>query len=831
MFEPTLPSVGLEDIAGALLRLQTFVRWMPGSVAMFDSDMRYLAYSERWRLDFGRGHDDLHWQSHYAVNPDLPPAWRDAHRRGLDGESLHSDGDRWETTDGRVCWIRWSVTPWRGTDGAIGGIMIEAEDVTRQRTVAAELRLWEQAFAHSTCAIAISDIETRRLRVVNDAFARERGYRPDELVGAPVAQLYPEDCLPQIAEAASRVDAQGHLVLETEHLRRDGSRFPVLADVTTVRGESGAPLLRLGFFTDLSQRRRVDEELEIAAATFDVQESIIITDSRLRIQRVNAAFTRITGYAPNEVIGRTPKLLQSGRHAPAFYADMWSRIAADGFWQGEIVNRRRDGALFSAWMTVSAIRDREGGVRHYIATTSDITAQRDAEARAARLATIDSMTELPNRRWLLERLAHTLADGSRASGFGALLLLDLDHFKHVNDALGLAGGDELLGAVALRLRRCTLPGELPARLSGDEFAVLVDDLGDDAEAAAQRALDCAERLRTAAAAARGARAARAPSCSASVGISVFGAGTTSAAGVLREAEIAMYRAKADGRDRTRLFAPEMQLAVERRHAVWSDLRVGLTRDELTLHFQIQLDRARRAVGAEALLRWAHPNRGLLAPGEFIAVAEESGLIRPLGRWVIEAACARLAAWSREPSLRGLRLAVNVSAPQFREDDFVDHVLHSIARHGVEPSRLKLEVTESMVMDDIAAAAHKLAALRTRGIAIALDDFGTGSSSLAYLTRLPLTELKIDRSFVTALPSSKSDAVVVQTIIAMAKGLGLDVIAEGIETETQLAYLESLDCDAFQGYLLGHPLEAAAFEQRARASLGATRDDAGVALPR
>jgi diguanylate cyclase (GGDEF)-like protein/PAS domain S-box-containing protein len=569
---------------------------------------------------------------------------------------------------------------------------------------------------------------------------------------------------------------------------------------------------RVYTYADITARTRDELELRIAAIAFESQEAIAITDADQTILRVNRAFSLITGYAIEEAIGRKPAdLLKSGRHGDAYYRAMWDALNHEGHWQGEIWNRRKSGAIFPEWLTITAVKDERGHTVNYVAAFSDTSQSKQAEAEIHALAFYDPLTELPNRRLLQDRLSHTLTTSERSRNFGAILLLDLDHFKELNDTKGHGYGDLLLIEVARRLRGGLRADDTVARLGGDEFVVILADLGTANDPAAIQAETIAEKLRA---------EINRPFAlnddeyhsSPSIGICLFHGQDVSVADLLKRADTAMYQAKRSGRNAIRFFDPATHAAMTERIALDSALRRALPDGQLRLYYQMQVDQQRRIIGAEALLRWQHPERNLVSPLQFIPLAEETGQIVAIGRWVLETACAQLRAWQADPATRALTLAVNVSARQFRQIDFVDQVLAVLAGAGVDPGLLKLELTESLVLDNVADTIAKMQALKTAGVRFSLDDFGTGYSSLAYLTRLPLDQVKIDQSFVGNIGIQASDQVIVQTIIGMADNLGLGVIAEGVETQAQLDFLLRHGCPAFQGYLFGEPVPLADFER-------------------
>ncbi|CAM5473482.1 Diguanylate cyclase OS=Rhodanobacter lindaniclasticus OX=75310 GN=B1991_07580 PE=4 SV=1 [Rhodanobacter lindaniclasticus] len=452
--------------------------------------------------------------------------------------------------------------------------------------------------------------------------------------------------------------------------------------------------------------------------------------------------------------------------------------------------------------------DAQGQVTHYVSTMVDLTSEREAHASVDHMTFFDPLTDLPNRHFLRNHLKHLLDE---AAGFRALLLLiDLDHFKRVNDLRGHAAGDHLLTLIAQRLRRLVEDDSVLARLGGGTFALVVPCEPSSRTERTVRARDCAERVREALREVFQLAGDAPVTITASIGWTELAAGHDTPESVLREAELAMYGAKAAGRDQVSRFEPEMLAELAQREGLVHDLRDAIAQGVMELDLQAQVDRRGRVVGAEALLRWTR--RGTpMSPTTFIPIAEESGLILPLGDWVLQRACELLLAWSGHPATQTLSLAINVSALQFAQPRFVDGVRHVLAATGADPSRLKLEITETTILEDLAEAAAKLTALRAQGIRISLDDFGTGYSSLTYLSRLPLDQLKIDQSFVACLPEDANGAMVAQTIIGMGRGLGLEVIAEGVETAAQRQFLMTQGCDVFQGYLIGRPMPPAEFE--------------------
>ncbi len=557
---------------------------------------------------------------------------------------------------------------------------------------------------------------------------------------------------------------------------------------------------------DITERKHAETELQIAASAFESHEGMLVTDENGAILRVNQAFTDITGYAEEEVLGRTPALLHSGRHDADFFRQMWDNIHRLGMWEGEIWNRRKTGGIYPEHLTITALRDTNGRVTNYVGIFSDITHHKEAEEQIRSLAFYDPLTNLPNRRLLMDRLRQALASSARSGRKGALLFIDLDNFKTLNDTLGHDVGDVLLQHVATRLVACVREGDTVARLGGDEFVVMLEDMSEQAIGAAAQTEAIGEKI-LASLNESYPLGTHAYHSTPSIGVTLFSGHEQSVDELLKQADIAMYQSKKAGRNTMRFFDPQMQASIAFRASLEADLRVALAERQFRLHYQPQVNHHGGVIGAEALIRWQHPVRGMVSPAEFIPLAEESGLILPIGHWVLETACACLKRWERLPYARNLQLAVNVSARQFHQGDFVDQVLQILQDSAINPDLLKLELTESLVLGDIEDTIRKMQALRKAGVRFSMDDFGTGYSSLSSIKKLPLDQLKIDQSFVRDITADVEDDVIVQTIIAMANNLGLEAIAEGVETEEQRRFLEKHGCPAFQGYLFSKPLPA------------------------
>jgi diguanylate cyclase (GGDEF)-like protein/PAS domain S-box-containing protein len=572
--------------------------------------------------------------------------------------------------------------------------------------------------------------------------------------------------------------------------------------------------------TDLQRQSaaldKTNAELRIAAAAFNAQEGMIVTDTKGVILSANRAFVSLTGYTMEELVGQTARLFRAHRRDAEFYQSMWNCIQSTGGWQGDMSLRTKSGEHCARWLTISAVKNEAGEVTNYIGSYYDISKLKHAEEKIRELAFFDQLTGLPNRVLLIDRVRQALNANTRNKSFGALLFIDLDNFKTLNDSLGHAVGDQLLKKVAQRISHCVRADDTVARFGGDEFVVLLASLGTQkAKAAALQAEAIGEKILSAFVETFQLDPYEYP-CTPSVGVTLFSPEDRNVDELLKRADLAMYDAKTAGRNGLRFFNPVMQTMISARAALESDLREDLKMGRLLLHYQPQVDHEGKLLGAEALARWPHAQRGMVSPSEFIPVAESAGLILPLGASMLKIACRQLARWSADPATEHLTVAINVSAMQMRQKNFVEQVRAIVEQTGADPHRLKIELTESTLVtnvDDVIAKMHKLKAI---GIGFSLDDFGTGYSSLSYLKRLPLDQLKIDRSFVKDVLVDPNDAAIAQMIIALSKSLGLSVIAEGVETDEQYTFLARYGQLNYQGYLFGRPLPPEDFEIFARA---------------
>ena len=602
----------------------------------------------------------------------------------------------------------------------------------------------------------------------------------------------------------------------------DGYRGLFETIKTPMRDHSGKLIGVVGIARDITERHKAEEERRITATAFEAQEGILISDANKRILKVNRAFSEITGFESAEAVGKPLEALLTDSGESMDRQLITDTVAGAGSWQGELRNRRKSGAVFSAWINITAVKDDRARITHYVLTMMDITARKEAEREIEQLAYFDTLTQLPNRRLLMHRLQEALTSTLQSRRKGALLFIDLDNFKILNDTIGHDVGDRLLCSVAQRLKSSVRLGDTLARFGGDEFAVMLENLSHSGDEAAAQAGEVGAKILVALNRPY-TIGKRVLHSTPSIGVTFFGDNLSSVDELVKQADIAMYQAKAAGRNALRFFDPDMQTALAARVNLEAELRLGIQRRQFALQYQPQVDAVHGIIGAEALLRWEHPERGTILPADFIPLAEETGLILPIGQWVLETACAQLKAWAGSAHSRDLYLGINVSARQFRQPAFVDQVDQALRNAGASAERLKLELTETVLLDDIDDTNKKMHALKRLGVGFCLDDFGTGYSSLSYLTRLPLDQIKIDRSFVHNLPDSSNDAIVVQTIITMARSLGLTAIAEGVETQAQKEFLERNGCPTWQGFLLGRPVCVADFDELLIAGVNATAD--------
>ncbi len=794
--------------------LSTFVQHVPAAVALVDRDMRYLLASQRWLSDFGIDLTQVIGRLHSDAFPDCTLPWTQAHQRALAGEVTRAEDDRLIRPDHSVQWLRWEFRPCNVIDGRIETIAIFFEDITQFKLDQEKLRTaeerWRYAIDSSELGLWDWHVPTSIVFFSNQ-WKTMLGYEPAD-VGSNVSEwesrVHPDDLQAVIADVTRMLTGEVAYYNNEHRVRcKDGSYKWILDRGKVIaRDDAGNPVRVIGTHTDLTAMKARNAEMQLHANLFmHSLEGIMICDADAAILAVNESFTEITGYAQSDVLGKRPSVLSSGRHEANFYRDMWRQVNAQGRWQGEVWNRRKNGTLFLEWLTINVDRADDGSVRHYYAIFSDITERRATEQRLMHLTHHDPLTDLPNRLVLRDRLQRALVEAQRHQTLLAVLYVDLDRFRNVNDSLGHLIGDQLLVEVAQRLAQTVGHGDTVSRHGGDEFTVLLPE--SDADAAAHMAQNLLEAL-SQPISIDGQQLVM----SASIGIATYSADGHDADSLLQASDVAMYRAKQDGGNLFRFHSAEMQSNVSKTLQTENALHRALRNSEFELFYQPQIEMASgRVVGCEALLRWHDPMLGMRSPMEFIPVAEESGLILPLGAWVMKTAAAQCKAWHDAGHTQFI-VAVNVSALQFRQRRFVEQVAQVLADSGLPAHALEIELTESAVADDPERAIALIQSLHDLGVRLSIDDFGTGYSSLSYLKRFNIHKLKIDQSFVRDLMTDSDSASIVQAVISMSANLGLIAIAEGVETAAQAAWLRQRGCNEAQGYLYARPMDIDAFER-------------------
>lgn len=703
------------------------------------------------------------------------------------------------------------LMPLRGTSGELSGYLLLARDVTELVQAEDAQRKLIQAVEQSPVSIIITDTKGV-IEYVNRRFSQVTGYSADEVLGQRMnfakSGSTPRDTYEDMwGTILAGREWSGELL----NRRKNGDLYWDYVRIMPVIGPDGSVTHFVSLQEDITRRRQDEETLRLWATVFENSgEGVMITDHENRIIHVNKAFTEISGYGAGEVIGKNPRMLGSGRHGDAFFEDMWNALTRTGHWQGEIWDRRKNGEVYPKWLGISAVRDPSGLPTHYVAIFSDISERKAAQDRIEHLAHHDPLTGLPNRVLLSDRFAQALAHADRTGARIAMLFLDLDRLKTINDSLGHAVGDKLLQTLVGRLLECVRETDTVSRQGGDEFVMLIADVPGPESVA-----DIAQKIL-----AHVGREFQVEGLtltgSFSIGISLYPDDGEDFETLLRKADTAMYHAKEAGRNTYRFFTEQMNVNALERLLMQNSMRQGLERGEFLLHYQPQIDLASGSVvGVEALLRWNRPGVGLMAPDRFIPVAEESGQIIALGEWVLHEACRQAQAW-QGAGLPPMRMAVNISALQLQRGNLLDTVAGALEASGLDPRMLELELTESILIQNVDRNLDTVRELKARGIEIAIDDFGTGYSSLAYLKRLAVDRIKIDRSFVRDISTDPEDAAIVRAVIQMAQSLQLVTLAEGVETREQLDFLRVAGCHEAQGYLFAHPLPA----DRIAAYLGA-----------
>lgn len=674
-----------------------------------------------------------------------------------------------------------------------------------------------RAILESTDDAIIGTTPTGIVQSWNRAAEAIFGYTAVEIIGKSVHILCPADRLNAEAELLSRIH-RGERIdhFETIRQRRDGSLINISVTISPVYDAIGGINGTCQIARDITLRKRNAEQMRIAEAIFSTHEAIVITDANENIIRVNQAFEDITGFTQADALGNTPRILKSGHHDALFYEQMWQQLLSTDSWTGEIWDRRKTGEIYPKWLSISVVRDTTGNITHFVSSFTDISDRKASDARVQHLAYHDPLTGLANRFSLHENLTQALVLARRNKTQLALLLLDLDNFKIINDTLGHPTGDQLLVQVAQRLIASVRQSDFVARLGGDEFIIMLPDIESSTDVmhvagkilksiSAPYLID-GQELRT----------------STSIGICLYPDDALDDQDLIKKADLAMYHAKSSGRENYQFFDEGMQQTALDRISIERDLRVALEGRQFMLHYQPQLDlHTGRLMGVEALVRWQHPLRGLVSPLEFIPVAEETGLIIPLGDWILQESCRQLAQW-RADGILHIRMSVNLAATQFSDRNLPARIQEIMTLNGLPSGSIDLEVTESMTMKSPADAVDMMKVLTGHGQSLSIDDFGTGYSSLAYLKTFPISTLKIDRSFVKDIETDPDDASICDITVLLAHKLGMKVVAEGVETEAQLKYLLSIGCEKIQGYLISKPLPAEQAEHFIRNHIPVTR---------
>ncbi len=748
------------------------------------------------------------------IHPDYMQAMQDAFADSIKNKKpLDAEFKIIRPSDGAERWMHGLAKVAEDEKGNTTSLIGTVQDITERKHSEEQIReqrhLLDAVIENVNANIYVKDHDGRYL-YVNQAVAGLFGCPVADILGRTDLEILPPQTAHQLMEFDSKVHLSG-VKLESEEILTDSDgnarnywsvKIPI-----EMRDH---PHALIGLSVDITKRKADDAAQRIAAVAFESQQGMLITDAQTVILRVNKAFTDLTGYSADEAVGQTPSLFKSGRHDAYFYAEMWERIERSGAWQGEIWNQRKSGRVYPSHLSISAVTNDAGVLTHYVGAYTDLTSYKAAEEQIHDLAFTDLLTGLPNRRHLIVRLQQAIIAGESQKCQSALLILNLDNFKNHNLVLGRTQCDQILQHVAKRLNAVVRDGDTVARVESDQFAVILTDLNQHPQQLLRQVEAAAGKMHEAIN--EPYQLAGAPIlCTASVGITFFGAQYEETVEPLKRAEIALYQAKAAGRNTLRFFDANMQAVVNARIAMEAALPEAIDNKYFVLHYQAQVSDSEGIVGVEALARWFDPRRGMVSPAEFIPLAEDTGLILPIGAWVLETACQQLALWAGKPKLEHLSIAVNVSARQFSESNFVSQTLATLERTGANAQRLKLELTESVLIADAEDVIVKMNRLKAIGIGFVIDDFGTGYSSLSYLKRLPLERLKIDQSFVRNILMDSDDAEIARAVIAMATSMGLGVIAEGVETEAQRDFLARLGCHTYQGYLFSRPLPVADFE--------------------
>jgi len=786
----------------------------------WDIQSNVKTFSKQWKAILGYAESDplptgLEWENRF--HPDDTERVADVMQAYLSGKNPNYALEcRMKCKDGSYRWVlsRGMVLKYSEEDvplrmiGTISDITARKETDLRLSESEKRLRLsqlyggigtWEYNFLTN-------------IQIWSEAMTQQLGF-PD--ISNPskedfLAIVHPDDREMFMVEIERQLTGNNTLDIEYRTINEQGKIRWMRSIGKSDLDANGQALTMQGTVQEITHQKNAEHDLRIAATAFESQEGMMVTDANNIILRVNKAFTTITGYSSEDVIGQKSSLLSSGRHDAIFFDGMWNELNTHNYWEGELWNKRKNGEVYPQRLTITAVKDSNDIVTNYVGTLIDITQSKQAEQEIEDLAYFDPLTHLPNRRLMLDRINHAMAASARNDMQGALFFLDLDHFKTLNDTLGHTMGDILLQQVATRLTSCIRDNDTVSRFGGDEFVVLLEGLSILPLEAATQAEEVANKFLN---------AINQPyfladhvyTSSTSIGITLLNAHDFGVEELLKQADIAMYQAKNDGRNAIRFFNPEMQTKISAHAILENELKQAVAGQHFQLYYQVQMDSSGYPVGAEALIRWIHPTLGLIPPLDFIPLAEQSGMIQTIGLWVIDNACSQLQNWQQHQINRHLTLSINVSAKQFHQPDFILQITTAIQHYNINPALLKLELTESLLLNDIEETINKMKALANVGIQFSLDDFGTGYSSLQYLKKLPIYQLKIDKSFVDNIVTDNDDQIIVRTIISMAHNLGLNVIAEGVATKAQQQRLFNQGCRHYQGYLYSKPLPINQFE--------------------
>lgn len=705
--------------------------------------------------------------------------------------------------DGRLITLETSGIPIFDEEGRLVGYRGIDRDITDRKHAEEAVKEREMSltalFDSAVDGILLADPLTSEFISCNKSMAKMLGYRVEEVVGLKVKDLHREEDFPFVFEQFELITTEKSTeATNIPFQRKDGSLFYV--DVTGFPFVMAGKRYIGGFFRDVTGRIETEKQLKQAAVVFEnASEGVVITDAKRNIVAVNKSFTEISGYTEEEVLGKNPRLWKSQHHDDSFYQAMWSSLHETGEWRGEIWNRRKNGNVYPAWMTINAVRDEQGRLTNFVSVFTDISAIKQSQEKLHQLAHYDVLTDLPNRLLFNDRLEHALERASRENRRVGVLFLDLDNFKPINDGLGHPVGDKVLQAVGQRLRTLVRGDDTVARIAGDEFAIILEEVS-DSQGIAQVASKIVSAFEL-------------PlhvedhelHVTMTIGISIFPEDGGNAVALVKNADAAMYRAKERGKSRYCFYTLDLTEAALERLQIENELRAAIKQQEFSVYYQPQYSLTTgQLTGAEALVRWQHPENGLISPDRFIPLAESTGLIVPLGAWVLRVACIQTKAWLKA-GYEIQRIAVNVAGQQIQHSGFVNTVRTVLQETRLDPQCLELEVTESFIMEQSGDAIKTLEKLRSLGVHLAIDDFGTGYSSLSYLKRLPINKLKVDRSFVRDIPQDTDDEAITKAVIAMGKSLQLKIVAEGVETEEQLSFLRSEGCDEVQGYLYSPPV--------------------------